>query len=239
MTFAVKKNLWWRALQPPQLPDFQILNVDIEQQHHGRGRKVWFTLDHALECNTSRSTTIIVNIRDLPGLIGETRLEDATLGDTRCSIMSTKNLSSHDLQCMQLACSQRTATLTQEHNIDKSTEVDVYTIESCNGSGLEVKDLGTLKEWCSNLTPTNMTTAAPNSEHIYSQQMIMTAQAEAQPCHQPALVGLASTVPRNKRNRSVSELHEERQARASLHSCNVACLQLCSVMASGSHLWWC
>ena len=215
LTFVVHKNHFWRAIHGPPLPAFQILGV--KQQDQGKYRKIWLTLDHALDCsNISESRTIVIRIDNLPGLQGQKQVEDAAYGDPRCSIMSTKVFSPNDLQAMQQACTHGTAKLTQEHTVDKSSKVDVYTIETCNDSGIEVKDLRTLKEWCARLAPTNLAAASPSGEAGFFQPLTASIQHTAQMAHtrqQPALPQLSSTKPSSKRARTVSGLREEQQVK--------------------------
>lgn len=199
--------------------DFLILS--IEQQDHGKHRKIWLTLYHALDYNASESLTIVISVDNLPGLTGQKQVEDVSNGGTRCSVMSTKLFSPDDLQSMKQACIHRTATLTQKHKVDKSILVDVYTLEKCNGSCYEVKALRKLREWCSDFTPP---AALPSGEAGFSQPLIAALQHAPQiayPCYQPEVT---SPIPSNKRTRTGSGLQQEqRQARTCFHATNVSC----------------
>ena len=223
MTFGVRKNLYWETVLLHPLPDFKILT--IEQHDFGKIKKLWFTLDHALDCDSSEKVIYLVSIHNLPRLTGQKQIEDATHGGMRFSIKRTKALTSQDLQCMQQACNSGTALLTQDAKIYKNTEVSVYEIDTCNGSGLEVKDLQALKAWSSSLIPTDTPAASPSVQHAGPQQLDVHDQQTQQtaPQHpQPPLVELPLALPSsNKRSRTSSELHKEQQASLCHHCYNV------------------
>lgn len=174
----------------------------------------------------SESLTIVIRIDNLPGLTGQKQVEDAAYGDPRCSIMSTKVFSLDDLQAMQQACSHGTAKLTQEHTVDKSSKVDVYTIETCNDSGIEVKDLRTLKEWCARLAPTNLAAASPSGEAGFSLPFTASIQHTAQMAHtrqQPALPHCHQPNPVPKEPELFLGCARHKRYRTCLPSCNVFC----------------
>ena len=233
MTFGVKRNLYWETLLLHPLPGIKIWNV--EQHNHGKIKKLWFTLDRALDCEMSEELIHIISIHNVPCLTGQKQVEDATSGGMRCSIKCTKPLSADDLQCMQQACNSRTALLTQDAKVYKSTEVSVYEIETCNGSGLEVKDPQILKAWSASLRPTNTPAASSSSQHAIYEQLPMHGQQTQQVAsqHSPPVVETPSTVPgSNKRNRTSSEVHEESQASV-CHHCN-----LFPVVTLAARLWY-
>ena len=206
LTFVVKMNLFWRNEQPNPLRNFTITSIDQDEKHF------WFTVDCALDFKQSEC---LISVHNLPGLAGQKQVESATPGQSRCSIKSTQKFTSQDLQSMQQACNTGLAYLSQDTKIDYSTELHLYEIESCNGSGTEVKDPQMLKAWLASLNPANMPAPSLNGQHE-PQQSIMDNQETQQatpPRHQPFVV-LPSQVlsSPHKRSRISSGWDEEPQA---------------------------
>ena len=230
MVFGVRKNLYWETKLLHSLPACKILT--IEQHDFGKYKKLWFTLDHAWDWDMSEGLVYLVSIHSVPGLTGQKQVEDTTPGGMRCSIKRTKALTSQDLQYMQQACNSRTALLTQDAKVYKNTEVSVYEIDTCNGSGLEVKDPQALKEWSASLIPTDTPAASPSIQHAAPQQLDVLDQqtqqtASQHPQNPPA--ELPSTAPSSNKRRSTSSgLHEDRQASLYHHCYGVSCFWPCS-----------
>ena len=203
-------------------PVFKILT--IKQQDFGKFKKLWFTLDHALDCDTSEKVIHLISIHNLHCLTGQKQVEDAACDGMSCSIKRTTALSSQDLHRMQQACNSGTATLTQDAKVYKSTEISVYEINTCNGSGLEVKDPQALKAWSSSLMPTNRPVASSSGQHACPEQMTtpnqqptihdQQIQQTAPQCPQPSLVELPPTLAGSLKR---SRISSDTQPQASLH----------------------
>lgn len=228
---TVKRNLFWRHRQLAHPPEFRITAVELKDQ-----KQLCCTLDRAVRFKTSEC---LVSIHHVPGLKRQWPVGVVSPDQTECSI--NQKFTPTELQNLQQACKSGAARLTQDTEVDYSTELQLYEVARCNGSGSEVKKATTLKEWCARMT-THAPALSPANQHASFQQPPQQSpdcnqQFHPVTCSTPLPVLPSTVIPSNKRPRS--GLDNAPQASSFLHYALLVSLQtdccMCHLHAPVSH----